>query len=152
MSAYLLLEEMFMELTGKKPPQTGDFWSAVSGVPALAGYNVIFSADRVVDALPDRAFPYILIERGGISTTDRKYAKSAEIFFDIGIKGNKPGTMTEIDRVANAFAAWLDTTVFQNSIKVYPQSISFAVGEKGTQWASTRYATITAQALVSETW
>ena len=85
MAAITLLQEVFEKMTGTTPPTTGDFWTPAASDSDFAGYNIIYSGDRITEALPDRAYPFILMELGSKTKTERKGFKMAELFFSIGL-------------------------------------------------------------------
>lgn len=152
MAAITLLQEVFEKMTGTTPPTTGDFWTPAASDSDFAGYNIIYSGDRITEALPDRAYPFILMELGSKTKTERKGFKMAELFFSIGLFNTNDGTLDEIDRIATVLNEWLDQTPFVNALKCYPESIVFSIGERRGKYIGTRFADITVKAMVEESW
>ena len=146
------LLEVYRKLTGTNPPETGDFWSPALPNSPLAGYNIIYSGDRIPDTMPDRAYPYLVMEIGDLTSTERKDFKNATVYFSIGVIVKRSGSLQQIKAVSTAFAQWLDSTRFSSATKVYPTAINFTVGERRSQYIGTRYADITANAVVVERW
>jgi hypothetical protein len=102
--------------------------------------------------MPVNSFPYVLIEHGGIEPTERKGFKSFALYFSIGVENKTGAAVKEINRVASELANWLSTTRFKNAVSMYPDSIQFSIGTRGSQFIGTRYADITVSAVVQEQW
>lgn len=152
MSSSDFLLEVYQKLTGTTPPSKGDYWSPALPSSPFAGFNLIYSGDRVPERNAERAYPYIVMEIGEIVPTDRQYVKNATIYFSIGMIVSVEGSLQAIQKAASDFAVWLNSTKFDSAIRCYPQSISFTVGERGTQYTTKRYADIAANVIVTERW
>ena len=154
MSTSSLLLDIYKALTGlaSPPGRSAEHWKPCKGIEDLNGYNVIYSSDRVLEAVPDRAMPYIVMEVGGIATLERKYAKAVTLYFDIAVKGQASNTLDESSRVSNAFSAWLVGLKVPSAIMFAVDSIDYSVVERQTQYMNTRFATIMARAVVEEKW
>ena len=154
MSTSALLFDIYKALTGlaSPPGRTGEHWKPCKGIADLNGYNVIYSSDRILEAVPDKAMPYIVIEVGSIATLERKYAKAVTIYFDIAVKGASGNTLDESVRASNALASWLVDLRVPSALMFAVDGIEYSMGERQTQFMSTRFATITARAVVEEKW
>lgn len=153
MSVASLMLDIYKGLTGLESPpgKSGDHWKP-SIVEALNGYNVIYGSDRITENQPDRAMPFIVMEAGQVASAERQYSKIVTLYFDIAIKGKVGETLDEAIRVSNALCSWLRNTRFASSLMIAPDSIEYSIGDRQTQYVNTRFATITARAVVEEKW
>lgn len=153
MKSYDLMLEIYTALTGlDTPPKSGNFWASATH-PSFDGYKVIYTGDRIPDTMPMASYPYILIEQGDITTIpERKGFKKVGLYFSVGVENKNGEASKQTNQIASTLAEWLSTTRFTNAVSIYPESITFSIGERGSQFIGTRYADITASAVVVERW
>lgn len=143
-------------LTGKEPedaPIEGDPWMPCV-VPSLAGLNVVFGFDRIQKTeIPDSAYPYVLIEPGAASPTERDYQRRVTVYFDIGVRQSgilgvlfgKTGIMDYADRLEG----WIrDNQVLRvlgqvNATAATVTRLELSAKGGSGQRSAKRYATLT---------
>jgi hypothetical protein len=151
MAATELTNELFHLLTGETQPTSGDFWKKCK-LPGLTDFNVAVGVERTNSKLPDRFFPYILIDIGDLTRTDRKYVKQQIIYFDIGVKVENDVAIDKVSNAAELLSAWIDDAKYTNALIGYTQNILYTISGDSSKWVAKRYATINAAFLVNKTW
>jgi len=151
MAATELTDELFQLLTGETQPTSGDFWKKCT-VPGLTNFNVAVGVERTNNKLPDRFFPYILIDIGDLTRTDRKYVKQQIIYFDIGVRVDNDVAIDKVSNAAELLSAWIDSSKYTNALIGYTQNINYTISGDSGKWVAKRYATINAAFLVNKTW
>lgn len=148
-----MILEIYQELTGLQgPPKSGDFWKPVKKAPALDGWSVIFTGDRIPDKMPDRAYPYILLELGSSQATDNARLKRQTIYISLGVKNKVGDATTKLQAGIKAISLWLKEMVWKSGNGIRPVLVEHSVGQREGQFISARYADITATAIVKDAW
>ena len=139
---------MFRPITGETQPTSGDFGkSVVTGLKILMLQLVSTNSK-----LPDRFYPYILIDIGDLTRTDRKYVKQQIIYFDIGVKVDNDVAIDKVSNAAELLSAWIDDSKYTNALIGYTQNINYTISGDSSKWVAKRYATINAAYFVNKTW